>query len=53
MGKYIGYALLVAAIILALELFNIVDIPYLEIPDFFGTKNEMTQKTKDVLNANQ
>jgi len=50
MGKFIGYALLIVVILLALEWFQIIDIPYLEIPDYTSGKTqgiESTQKTLD------
>jgi hypothetical protein len=49
MGKYIAYALVVLIILFALEWFEIVDIPFLEIPDFTGNKEEMMEKTRDSL----
>ena len=49
MGKYIGCAIIVFLILLVLEWFEIVDIPFLEIPDFASGKKEMIYKTKEVL----
>ena len=49
MGKYIGYAIIVFIILLFLEWFEIVDIPFLEIPDFTSGKKEMIHKTMDAL----
>ena len=49
MGKYIGYAIIVFLILLFLEWFEIVDIPFLEIPDFTSGKKEMIYKTKEAL----
>jgi hypothetical protein len=46
MGKYIFYIVMVAIIAFALEFFQVVDIPYLEIPDYMSGKAEMTQKTE-------
>lgn len=46
MGKYIGYALLIGALLFALEWFNIVDVPFLEIPDLTKSKTEAVHKTE-------
>ena len=47
MGKYIGYALIVMTALFVLEWFQIVDIPYFDIPDFTGAKKELIEKSKD------
>ncbi len=39
MGKYIGYLLIILVILFALEYFQIVDIPYFDLPDL-QTKGE-------------
>jgi hypothetical protein len=49
MGKYIGYAIIVFLILLILEWFEIVDIPFLEIPDFTAGKKGMIHKTIEAL----
>ena len=49
MRKYIGCAIIVFLILLILEWFEIVDIPFLEIPDFTSGKKEMIYKTKEAL----
>jgi hypothetical protein len=49
MRKYIFYALAVLAILFGLEWLEIVDIPFLEIPEITGTKKEMLDKSKDTL----
>jgi hypothetical protein len=51
MGKYVAYALVVLSILFALEWLEIVDIPFLEIPDFTGGKEEMIDKTKDTMKS--
>ena len=48
-GKYIGYAILIIAAIFVLEWFQIVDVPFFEIPDFMSGKKDMIDSTKDVL----
>ena len=47
MGKYIGYFLLVLIIIFALEFFQIVDIPYFELPDLQSKGEQIKAKSED------
>jgi len=47
MGKYIGYILCVLGILVALEYFQIVDIPYLELPDIQSKGEEYKGKSED------
>ena len=49
MGKYVIYALIGVIAIFVLEFFQIVDIPYFEIPDYMSGKTEMVQKTHDMV----
>jgi len=49
MGKYIGYAILIMFVIFVLEWFQIVDVPFFEIPDFLSGKKDMLDSTQDVL----
>ncbi|WP_319406849.1 hypothetical protein [uncultured Desulfosarcina sp.] len=49
MGKFVIYALIIVVAALILEFFQIVDIPFLEIPDYLSGKTEMIQKTNDML----
>jgi hypothetical protein len=49
MGKFIGYTFLVLAILFTLEWFQIVDIPYFEIPDYTSGKKVMVDSTKDAM----
>jgi hypothetical protein len=49
MGKYIGYTILIIGVIFALEWFQIVDVPFFEIPDLLSGKKEMIHSTEDVL----
>ncbi len=44
MGKFIIYGLIALIALFVLEFFQIVDIPYLEIPDYVSEKKGMTQK---------
>jgi hypothetical protein len=49
MGKYIFYALAVLVILFALEWFEIVDVPFLEIPNITGQKKEILDRSKDAM----
>ena len=40
MGKYIAYFLIIFIILIGLEYFQIVDVPYFDLPDL-TTKGEM------------
>jgi len=48
-GKYFGYAILIIVVIFFLEWFQIVDVPFFEIPDFMSGKKDMIHSTEDVL----
>ena len=48
-GKYIGYAILIIVVIFVLEWFQIVDVPFFEIPDFLLGKKDMIHSTEDAL----
>jgi hypothetical protein len=49
MGKYIGYVILILVAIFMLEWFQIVDVPFFEIPDFLSGKKDMVDSTKGAL----
>ena len=49
MGKYVGYVILILIILLAVEYFGIVDIPYFDIPDYFSGKEDMMDKTEKAM----
>ena len=49
MGKYIGYALIVLVILFALEWFEVVDVPILEIPDLTSSKETIIEKSEDMV----
>jgi len=49
MGKYIGYTILIMVVIFVLEWFQIVDVPFFQIPDFTSGKKDMIHSTEDVL----
>ena len=48
-GKYIGYAILIIVVIFVLEWFQIVDVPFFEIPDYLLGKKDMIHSTEDAL----
>jgi len=50
MGKYVGYVILILIVLFAVEYFGIIDIPFFEIPDYFGGKESMINKTEDAMN---
>ena len=50
MGKYIGYLLIILVIIFALEYFQIVDIPYFDIPDLQTKGEQIKSKSEDNMN---
>ena len=47
MGKYLVYILSVLIILLALEYFQIVDIPYLDLPDIQTEGEAYKEKSED------
>jgi hypothetical protein len=49
MGKYLGYLILLLLILFALEWFQVVDLPYIEIPDYMGGKQQMIESTESAL----
>jgi hypothetical protein len=49
MGKYIGYALLIIVVVVALEWFKIVDVPYFDIPDLTAGKKDMIHSNENIL----
>ncbi|BBO70424.1 hypothetical protein DSCA_43540 [Desulfosarcina alkanivorans] len=49
MAKMVIYALIVIIAAFALEFFRIVDVPFLEIPDFMSGKVEMVHKSEDMV----
>jgi hypothetical protein len=49
MGKYIIYGIIVLLVLFILEYFQIVDVPFLEIPDFTSGKEKMIHKTIEAI----
>ena len=52
MGKYIGCTFLIIVAVFALEWFQIVDVPYFDIPDYTSGKKDMIHATEDMLEKN-
>lgn len=53
MGKYLAYFIVIVLILFALEWFEVVDIPFLEIPNYLTGKEDFIQKTSEALEKNQ
>ena len=49
MGKWVGYVILILLMLFAVEYFEIVDIPYFDIPDYFSGKEDMMDKTEKAM----
>jgi hypothetical protein len=49
MGKYIGYAVCILVALFFLEWFQIIDIPFVDIPDFTSGKKVLIEKSGDSL----
>jgi hypothetical protein len=49
MGKYIGYAACILVALFFLEWFQIIDIPFVDLPDFTSGKKELIEKSGDSL----
>ena len=47
MGKYVAIILCVLILLLGLEYFKIVDIPYLDLPDVQSRGEEYKHKSED------
>ena len=47
MGKYIAYTLVVLVILFFLEWFQIVDIPYVDLPNLTKQQKEVIEKSED------
>ena len=47
MGKYIAYLLVIGVAIFILEWFQIVDIPYLDLPNLSKQQEKVIEKSKD------
>lgn len=49
MGRYIIYILIILIALFILNWFKIVNIPFLDIPDYTTDKQESIHKTEDTL----
>jgi len=49
MGKYFIYGVVILVALFILNWFEIVNIPWMDIPDFTGTKREMTYESYDAV----
>ena len=47
MGKYIGYALVIGVVLFFLEWFQIVDIPFIDLPNLSEQQKEVIEKSED------
>jgi len=51
MGKYIIYGIIILIVLFILEWLEIVDVPFLEIPDFTSGKEQMIHKTVEAVDS--
>lgn len=49
MGKYFIYGVVILVALFILNWFEIVNIPWMDIPDFTGTKKEMIYESHDAV----
>ena len=49
MGKYLIYGVIVLAALFVLNWFQILDIPWMDIPDFKETKRDMISESHDAV----
>ena len=49
MGKYIVWLVIIVIVLLALEWFGVIDIPYVDLPDFTASKEDLIQKTTEAV----
>ncbi len=49
MGKYIVYGLIIFIVVFALNFFNVINVPFLDMPDFMTTKEETVTKTDNTI----
>jgi hypothetical protein len=48
-AKYLCYAIAILIVIFCLELFEVVDVPFFDLPDFLTEKDGLIKKTTDGL----
>ena len=49
MGKYFLYGVIIFIALIILNWFEIVNIPWLDIPDYTGSKQEMVSRSHDTV----
>ena len=49
MGKYIIWLVIILIVLLALEWFGVIDIPYIDLPDFTAGRKDMVHQTQEVV----
>jgi len=49
MGKYLIYGVIILSALFILNWFEIIHIPFLDVPDFSGAKQESIQKSQDAV----
>ncbi len=47
MGKYFLYGIIILVVLFGLNFFNVVRIPFLDVPDFLSGKEQTVTKTKE------
>jgi hypothetical protein len=47
MAKYVFYLFIIFVVLLAIEFFEVYDVPYLEIPDMISGTEEILQQSTD------
>ena len=49
MGKYVVWFIIIVIALLAVEWFGFIDIPYVDLPDFTASKEDLIQKTTEAV----
>ena len=49
MGKYIIWLVIIVIALLALEWFGVIDIPYVDLPDYTASKQDMVHQTQEAV----
>ena len=49
MGKYFGGLIIIVIALFALEWFGVIDIPYVDLPDFTSSKQDMMHQTQEAV----
>ena len=50
MGKTFAYIVLIVAALFVLEWLGVIDIPYVDLPNFNSSEQNMIHKTEEVVN---